>query len=179
MSEPPGVRLRDARDPSRCAVCHGDLPERYRECGACGVALHTDCRREVGRCPTAGCPEGARPQAPPARSTPDVERTPPIAVLLFLVPGLWMLAWRGVAFVSALAYLILTGQLDFRLFRSEPAPTPPGVTVVVVAAVLLGPAVAHLVLAPMAARRGVEHPHRLAAVGALAGFLASWAARLF
>lgn len=46
----------------RCALCHSDLPAFVRECGACGTLLHTDCARELGRCPTLGCDASLRPK---------------------------------------------------------------------------------------------------------------------
>lgn len=71
----------------RCGYCHGEAHGLLEGCSACGILLHADCRRALGRCPTLGCltpsvqtvelsvvppPEGS-PQAPPAGSA---ERSP-------------------------------------------------------------------------------------------------------
>lgn len=45
----------------RCASCHGEVKGLLECCGACGVLVHADCRRGLGRCPTLGC------QAPSAQ----------------------------------------------------------------------------------------------------------------
>ncbi|MBL4849572.1 MAG: hypothetical protein JKY65_28920 [Planctomycetes bacterium] len=38
----------------RCAYCHGEAEGLLEGC-KCGVLLHADCRRTLGRCPTLGC----------------------------------------------------------------------------------------------------------------------------
>lgn len=38
----------------RCACCFGDAQGLLEGC-ACGVLVHADCRRSLGRCPTLGC----------------------------------------------------------------------------------------------------------------------------
>jgi hypothetical protein len=45
----------------RCAYCHGEAQGLLECCDGCGVLVHADCRRELGRCSTLGC------QAPPAQ----------------------------------------------------------------------------------------------------------------
>lgn len=39
----------------RCAYCHGDAQGLLECCDACGVLVHAECRRELGRCSTLGC----------------------------------------------------------------------------------------------------------------------------
>ncbi|MBX3469187.1 MAG: hypothetical protein KF878_20125 [Planctomycetes bacterium] len=166
MSRGPEVRVNEVGAPRRCAFCHADLPARYRECQGCGVATHTDCLRELGRCPTEGC---AKPSPPAPRVTPyPAPTTPLIEVLLCAAPGLWLYAWKGVAVVAMLLHTTLFGH-QLTPFRGEPAPSSASLTAFMIAAVLLGPALAHGILAPLAARRGVKHPHRKAALAALGG----------
>ncbi len=39
----------------RCAYCHGAAQGLLECCDGCGVLVHADCRRELGRCSTLGC----------------------------------------------------------------------------------------------------------------------------
>ena len=39
----------------RCGYCHGEAHGLLEGCSECGILLHADCRRALGRCPTLGC----------------------------------------------------------------------------------------------------------------------------
>lgn len=39
----------------RCGYCHGEAHGLLEGCAECGILLHADCRRALGRCPTLGC----------------------------------------------------------------------------------------------------------------------------
>ncbi|MCW8138632.1 MAG: hypothetical protein KIT58_06985 [Planctomycetota bacterium] len=51
------IRVEAATTAQRCAVCHDDLSPGpgTRACPGCHTTVHTDCAREVRRCPTRGC----------------------------------------------------------------------------------------------------------------------------
>ncbi|MBX3469184.1 MAG: hypothetical protein KF878_20110 [Planctomycetes bacterium] len=51
------IRVEAATTAQRCAVCHDDLSPgpAIRACPGCHTTVHTDCAREVQRCPTRGC----------------------------------------------------------------------------------------------------------------------------
>lgn len=165
MSTKPDVRVNEAGAPRRCAFCHADLPARYRECQGCGVATHTDCLRELGRCPTEGCAKPPRPKPPEFVYHPTLDpRTSRVVleVLVLVSLALWVFGWQVVAGMTVLLHTIVFG---FTVSSDA-------VMVAVVCAVLSGPAVVHGVLAPMAARRGTKHPHVKAILAALGGAVA-------
>jgi hypothetical protein len=39
----------------RCVCCHDDLRGESWVCPGCGTTTHSDCRDELGRCPSLGC----------------------------------------------------------------------------------------------------------------------------
>lgn len=39
----------------RCGYCHGEAHGLLEGCSECGILLHADCRRALGRCATLGC----------------------------------------------------------------------------------------------------------------------------
>lgn len=41
---------------TRCAWCHGSALEEAAACAGCGVLVHAECRAQLVRCPTLGCP---------------------------------------------------------------------------------------------------------------------------
>jgi predicted DCC family thiol-disulfide oxidoreductase YuxK len=43
----------------RCGYCHADADGTAETCPRCRSILHSDCRDELGRCPTIGCGGGA------------------------------------------------------------------------------------------------------------------------
>lgn len=47
------VLVREARNPTRCAVCHGGLESINSTCGKCFTVFHSDCNG--GKCPSLGC----------------------------------------------------------------------------------------------------------------------------
>jgi len=55
----------------RCAYCHGAAQGLLECCDGCGVLVHADCRRELGRCSTLGC------QAPSAQAVALAARPRP------------------------------------------------------------------------------------------------------
>ncbi|MBX3465764.1 MAG: hypothetical protein KF878_02565 [Planctomycetes bacterium] len=63
---PPAPIATRLRPPNRCAGCHDRLllVRAAAVCGACGAALHPECARGLGACPTLGC---GRPLPRPAR----------------------------------------------------------------------------------------------------------------
>lgn len=59
----------------QCPLCRSELaPEAIPSvtCDGCGTQTHVDCARELGGCPTQGCP--ARGVAPPAPAALDQKR---------------------------------------------------------------------------------------------------------
>lgn len=70
MSERERPALRRREGTPACPYCREPLHEAGRACSDCGVALHTACRAELGRCPTAGCAGSARRDAVPERGGP-------------------------------------------------------------------------------------------------------------
>lgn len=154
----------------RCAVCHDALARWHWTCPGCNTALHLDCARRLGDCPTLGCTRRidlppAAPRAARAHLLATV-RADVLLPLIFWVPAVLTLLWPlwfagGVRLGEALR-LTGTGFLDFD-----------GWGVIFFGAISLGPAVGHLLLAPEAGRRGIRHQHRSATLGALTGLALS------
>jgi hypothetical protein len=63
----------------RCGYCHGEAHGLLEGCSECGILLHADCRRALGRCPTLGCQTPSVQVVPVGLAPPDESPDPPEA----------------------------------------------------------------------------------------------------
>ena len=120
------------------------------------TALHRDCVRSLGGCPTIGCTLRLKPPAP----RPPVHDR--LEALIFWVPAVLTFLWP-VTFIAGVLLRDALG-LDGHVFIG---PSLDYMGLILLFALGLGPAVGHLILAPMAAPGG---HHRRATRGAATGF---------
>lgn len=65
-------------NPARCALCRDVLQEPTVGCGACATRVHSECAKELSRCPTLGCRGDWRAATAPTGPDPTAP-TPPTA----------------------------------------------------------------------------------------------------
>jgi hypothetical protein len=103
----------------RCAACHGELAAERFICALCRTALHVECRLELARCPSLGCPSRLEPRVrlvrPGRRVSHDCKRPSNAAAIVATFVGL---ATAGSLVATPTAYLLALHALALPLFTA-------------------------------------------------------------
>ncbi len=131
----------------RCGYCHGEAHGLLEGCSECGILLHADCRRALGRCPTLGCLSPSVQSPPVVGPAPLADETPDPTEALPEVPeprwarireagfgGLLLSLHRAVLPLAVLSGLLMGGYTlvdafahTYRSSEAEAGGVPPKV----------------------------------------------------